>query len=370
MPTLGDVPLCAYSTALIGLQLECLSESECVEAVDVLGSIPAALVLAAGLALLLLGGHWLVQGAVTIARALGVSTLMIGLTVVAFGTSSPELAFNLIAALGGNSDLSFGNVIGSNIANIALVLGLSALVTPLPVHSRVIWREIPLLVFIALALLGAAYLRYPGSESAPAVPWAFGRLEGGVMLLAFAVAVGIWFQASRREAHDALASVSEEEARETQVASRPLAVVLFLLGLGSLVLGGKLAENGAVRLARWAGVSDALIGLTVVALATSLPEIVTSVVAARKGHGDLAVGNVVGSNVFNVLLILGITSVAAPVHIPPGRGWWDLGFHALLTALLFPLATTGENSVKRAEGALLVSLYASYMIWSVWWELG
>ena len=335
---------------------------------ELLQWFPAGVVLGVGLAMLLLGGHWLVRGAVTIAQALGISTLMIGLTVVAFGTSSPELAFNLIAALGGNSDLSFGNVIGSNIANIALVLGLSALVAPLPVHSRVIWREIPLLGLIALALLGAAWGRKYFSPAGAL--WSFGRVEGVIMLVAFVLATAIWFQASRREARDSLVEISEEEVEETKAPSLMAALVLFVLGLACLVGGGKLAENGAVRLARWAGVSDALIGLTLVALATSFPEVVTSVVATRKGHGDLAVGNVVGSNVFNVLLILGITTTVAPVHIPPGRGWWDLGFHAVLTFLLFPLATTGGNNVKRAEGALLVTLYAGYLIWSVWWELG
>ncbi len=334
-----------------------------------LDAFPAPLVLVVGLGLLLLGGHWLVQGAVTIARALGVSTLMIGLTVVAFGTSSPELAFNVIAALGGNSDLSFGNVIGSNIANIALVLGLAALVSPLPVHSRVITREIPLLIAIAGALLGAAWWRYPAGSNPPAA-WFFGRLEGGLMLAVFAVFMWNWFQAGRREARDALADISVEEAEETQVKSKPLAVMLFLLGLTLLVTGGKCAENGAVRLAALAGVSDALIGLTVVALATSLPEIVTSVVASRKGHGDLAVGNVVGSNMFNVLLILGITACVAPVNIPPDRGWWDLVFHAGLTVVLLPLAYTGGNTMKRVEGAALVLAYLGYMAWSVWWELG
>ncbi len=334
-----------------------------------LDSFPALLVLLVGLGLLLLGGHWLVQGAVTIAQALGVSTLMIGLTVVAFGTSSPELAFNVIAALGGNSDLSFGNVIGSNIANIALVLGLAALVSPLPVHSRVITREIPLLIAIAAALLLAAWWRFP-AEPAAKEAWFFGRLEGALMLAVFALFMWNWFQAGRREARDTLAEVSVEEAQETQVQSMPLAITLFVLGLCLLISGGKCAENGAVRLAELAGVSDALIGLTVVALATSLPEIVTSVVASRKGHGDLAVGNVVGSNMFNVLLILGITACVAPVNIPPGRGWWDLAFHAGLTVVLLPLAYTGGNTMKRLEGAMLVLAYLSYMAWSVWWELG
>ncbi len=334
----------------------------------VLDAFPAPLVLVVGLGLLLLGGHWLVQGAVTIARALGVSTLTIGLTVVAFGTSSPELAFNVIAALGGNSDLSFGNVIGSNIANIALVLGLAALVAPLPVHSRVITREIPLLILIAAALLAAAWFRIPTDDLPEQIGY-FGRIEGGMLLAVFALFSWNWFQAGRREARDALAQVSVEEVQEAEVKSKGLAVLLFLLGLGLLVVGGKCAENGAVRLAEMAGVSDALIGLTVVALATSLPEVVTSIVAARKGHGDLAVGNVVGSNMFNVLLILGITACVAPVNIPPGRGWWDLVFHAALTVVLFPLAYTGGNTMKRLEGAFLLAAYVGYMTWSVWWEL-
>jgi cation:H+ antiporter len=338
-------------------------------------SLPSPVVLIAGVALLLLGGHCLVEGAVRIARRCGVSTLLIGLTIVAFGTSSPELAFNVTAALNGNGDLSFGNVVGSNIANIALVLGLAALVCPLTVAGRVLSRELPLLIVASAAMIGLARMR-PTIGVNGFAQHGFGRTDGIILLLGFMFMTWLWYRLGKKDRADPLSSEFEEEARRSRHMGLPTAFTLFFLGLASLVAGGKLTEVGAVGVATALGLSQALIGLTVVAVATSLPEVVTSLIAARKGHADLAVGNVVGSNLFNILLVLGATSAIAPVPVPdePGwfgltRGWWDLFVMLGLTIVLVPFAIKADRRIVKAEGVFLLVCYFGYMLLCVIREL-
>jgi len=320
----------------------------------------AAGVTVVGLVVLLVGGHWLVSGAVTIARRLGVSTLLVGLTIVAMGTSAPELAFNLIAAHGGNTDLSFGNVVGSNIANIGLIVGVAALLRPLNVHGRVIKLELPLLLVASGAMFFFAYGLH--ARPLPGDHHGFDRIDGLIMLGFFLAFMAEWIYLGRRDPADPLMKELRAEA-ETERAL-PAAVLLVLLGLACLAGGGKLSEKGAVQIAEMLGLSQALIGLTIVAFATSLPELVTAVIACRKGHDDLAVGNVVGSNVFNLLLVLGVTAVVAPVAVPAAHGWQDLTVMVGITCVL-ALMSYSHRTVTRGEGALLLLMYLGYMSWSV-----
>ena len=314
--------------------------------------IADALTLAAGVALLIAGGDVLVRGAVALATRLGVAPLLIGLSVVAFGTSAPELALNISAALNSNTDLSFGNIIGSNIANIGLILGLSALIKPMAVNSSLIKREIPILIGVSVLTVALAYAPPHAPESMPQA-YAFARPEGALFIAGFVGFLWLLTRAAKKGER----VVVEEVADEKPV--RPwLALGLLIGGLIMLALGGALAERGAVGVARAAGLSDAVIGLTVVAVATSLPELATSVMAARRGQIDIAVGNVVGSNLFNILLVLGVTASIAPTPIPAGGGL-SLGVMLLLAALLLPMSKTHSGFISRLEGALLLLIYTA-----------
>ncbi len=327
---------------------------------DWINDLPGIVVLAAGVLLLLGGGRWLVHGSVTLASRLGLSTLLIGLTVVAFGTSSPELAFNLAAALNDNTQLCFGNVIGSNIANVCLVVGLSALVSPLVVRSRIVKKELPWLILVSFGVM-LLVLMPPHVLRDDKTIFVFAHLHGLILLAAFALVMIAWYRLARQGNADDLAIETAEATQKEAGESLPKAIGLVLLGLACLFVGGKLAETGAVGLARTLGMSDALIGLTIVALATSLPEIFASAMAAHRGFTDLAVGNVVGSNLFNLLLVLGATSLVTPVEVPPQRGWFDLAFMAGVTLLLLPLGISGKRRIDRWEGLLLLACYAVYI---------
>ncbi|MHC4947656.1 MAG: calcium/sodium antiporter [Planctomycetota bacterium] len=320
----------------------------------------------AGIVLLLKGADWLVDGAVAIARRWGVSVLLIGLTIVAFGTSAPELAVNVIAAVNGNADLSFGNIVGSNIANIGLVVGLGALVAPLAVHGRVIKIELPWLVVISFAMLAMAYIPTELGADAKRVP-GFSPVDGGVMLVAFLGFCLFWYRMGKRDARDPLAIEAREQAQQQPGNQSIRSWSLVLLGLAGLVAGGKGTEYTAVGFAERAECSKTLIGLTIVAVATSLPEVFTVLAAARKGHTDLAVGNVVGSNVFNILLVLAVTAVIAGVPLP-AYGLQDLLMMLAMTGLLLAVAWTRRRIVGRLEGVVLLLVYAAYMAWSVWRE--
>ncbi len=344
---------------------------------DFIQTIPSPLTFLLGMFVLLLGGHSLVNGAVAVAARMGLSTLLIGLTIVAFGTSAPELFFNVAAAINGNGDLSFGNVVGSNIANIALVLGLAAIISPLVVHSRVITKEVPLLIVVSIGMLGAAWWNSTSVQQAGARS-AFTRIDGLLMLLAFMFFTLLWYRMGKRDRADPLATEAEAvEARHEATSSLPIAIGLFILGLIGLIVGGKLAEIGAVGVAESLKLSKALIGLTIVAIATSLPEVTTSIIACRKGHSDLAVGNVVGSNLFNILLVLGLTAVCAPVPVPADpplagldRGWWDLFVMLGLTVMMLPIAYSNKRRITKPQGAFLLICYIAYLAFSVAREFG
>jgi len=311
--------------------------------------------LSVGVIMLILGGDLLVRGAAALAARLGISPLIIGLTVVAFGTSAPELALNVSAALKGNTDLSFGNIIGSNIANVGLILGLSCLVRPMLVHSALLRREIPVMLIASGATIALALLP-PHAGGAPG----FSRLDGALFLAGFLAFLELMRRGAKAGRSELLAEAPPEERPQAAW----VAIGLVIGGLALLAVGGNLAERGAVGVARAIGLSDAVIGLTVVAVATSLPELATSVMAARRNQIDIAVGNVVGSNIFNLLLVLGVSTLIAPTPSPEG------GLRALivmmgLALLLVPLSRTHNGTISRAEGALLLAIWIGALAYEV-----
>ncbi len=320
--------------------------------------LSAVLELAAGLALLLFGGDRVVRGATALARTLGVSALTVGLVVVGFGTSTPELAVNVLAAWRGAAGLTFGNVVGSNLANIGLIAGAAALLRPIPVRSAVVRREMPGLLFATAAgvLLGAdAVLDRP--------PDRYSRGDAAVLLLLFGFFLAYAFRTARQERLNgafAIAAAGEPEPRLREHPVRSLAIAVF--GLALLVAGAELAVGAAVELAGVLGVSDAVIGLAVVAVGTSLPELAAALVAARRGESDLVLGTVVGSNLFNLLFILGVSALIRPVELPL-HGLSDLLTMAALTLLLFGVAASEDRRIARLEGLLLVAAYTGYVGW-------
>ncbi len=305
-----------------------------------------------GLGLLVKGADWLVGGASALGRRLGLSELVIGLTVVAFGTSLPELVVSVTAAITGQTDLAVGNILGSNIANILLILGVSAAVFPLVVTKGTIWKEIPfsLLAVLVLGVVGNDAL----IDAAPSAQ--LSRIDG-LILLGFFI-IFLYYTASI--AHD----LSPDELNPTPgpVPSVARSLTFIVLGLTLLLWGGRWTVNGAVYLAQALGVSQSLIGLTVVAVGTSLPELVTSVIAAYKGKPDIAVGNVVGSNIFNILMILGVTSCITPIPLSL-RNNIDIGVVIAATLILFVTMFTGKRRViDRWEGWIMLVIYTGYLV--------
>lgn len=307
----------------------------------------ALLSILAGLILLSGGADGLVRGAASLARRLGMAPLVIGLTVVAMGTSMPELVVSVGAALRGSSAVALGNVIGSNIANIGLILGMAALVSVLQVHAQVIRFDVPVLVVVSLLVGG---LLFDGT---------LGRIDGLVLTLGLVgyVAFNLYL------AQVKTAPIVREEFEEIipEVHSWGRDVLYIGGGLAVLVVGAQLMVGGAITLAQQWGLSEVVIGLTIVAAGTSLPELATSVAAAFRGEGDIAVGNAVGSSIFNVLGILGVTALVRPLA-SEDISLIDGGVMVGLTVLLLPLMRTGY-SLSRWEGGLLLGGYVGYMVY-------
>jgi cation:H+ antiporter len=327
-----------------------------------------AILILGGLVLLTLGGEFLVRGAVRIAAMLGMSPLLIGLTLVGFGTSTPELVTSVQASLAGSSGIAIGNIVGSNIANILLILGIAALICPITVGASALRRDAAMVVFTAV-LMGAVGWW-----------WTMDRTVGVV----FTVFLGAYvFQAYRQERatpaspeapHTAV--FDKGEALEELIPHTPkraagkgngataMAVLIALAGLALLVVGGSLLVDGAIRLARGLGVSESVIGLTIVAVGTSMPELVTSVVAAVRRHSDVALGNVLGSNVYNILGVGGLTALISPTAIGAEMLAVDIPVMIGVSLLLVAFASTGRL-LSRIEGALLVTGYIAYvaLIW-------
>lgn len=306
-----------------------------------------------GCALILWGANIMTDGSSAIAKRMGVSDLVIGLTVVAFGTSSPELVISFVSALNGSASLAIGNVVGSNIFNVLVIVGVTAIVSPIKVEKGIMINEIPLVILSSIALLAIGASEYLGA-GAPIVS----RVDGILFLLFLAIFMRYVFsQAKAPHSAEENDTVAEEAIKEMPVWK---AVIFVGLGLGALVYGGDRFVAGASGIAAGLGVSQAIIGLTIVAAGTSLPELATSVVAATKGRPGIAIGNVIGSNIFNIFLVLGITST---VHPLPFQGIGVIDLLVLLGAcILFWIVGWffKERTITRVEGCLLFLCYICY----------
>ncbi len=327
----------------------------------------AAVAVIAGLAVLVWSADKFVDGAVGVARFCGVSTLLIGMVIVGFGTSAPELTVSAISAVQGNPELALGNAYGSNIANIALILGATALISPILMQRSVIRGDLP--VLIAVSVLSIA-LVLDGSV----VRW-----NGIVLLLVFVAAMGysIWRETKKARLEKgeglplasasgaSLAGVSpESSATPSEKPSLGKSVFWLLLGLALLVASSRALVWGAVEIARTLGVSDLLIGLTIVAIGTSLPELASSIAAARKGENDIALGNIIGSNLFNTLAVVGIAAVISPMdEIEPAVASRDMPLMTALTVALIVLGfrREGDGRLNRIAGAILLAVYIAYL---------
>ena len=295
------------------------------------------------MALLYYGGDFLVTGSVRFARYLKVSSFVIGATVLAFGTSAPELAASILAALDDAPELAMGNIIGSNMANIGLVLGLACLIAPITIASSRFNREYPPFLLSALLILFLAW------------DLKIDDLEGIIMV--GLLAIYIWRSFNYKED---LNTEPEEEVRFFSDKGPTFQVLLILIGLIGLVSGAKLLVSGGVSIARTLGIGEWFIGITVVAIGTSLPEIVSSIMAARRGHGEMAIGNIFGSNIFNILMVLGITSIIHPLNITEPIHP-DLMIGTGLTCLLLILMLRGKYSLEKISGVILLVTYFLYI---------
>jgi len=308
------------------------------------------LILVLGLVLLYFGAEGLVRGSSSLALRLGVGPLLVGLTVVAFGTSTPELVVSLKAAYLGQGDISVGNVVGSNICNIGLILGFSALIIPIKVASQIVRIDTPIMIATtALAL----FLLHDGSVS---------RSEGIVLFTLLIAYVLFSIRLAKKQASDPLAGEFTEEIKISKWGVWQ-DVAFIVAGLVMLVFGARFLVDAAIDIAKAAGLSEAVIGLTIVAVGTSLPEFATSLVAALKKEADIAVGNVVGSNIFNILGILGISAAVTPLS-SSGITGIDLGVMAAFALALWIFSRTGYR-ITRTEGSVLLLAYAAYIFWLV-----
>jgi cation:H+ antiporter len=309
-----------------------------------------------GLVILVLGAELLVRGASKLALSFGISPLVVGLTVVAFGTSSPELAVSVGSALSGQADIALGNVVGSNIFNVMFILGVSALIGALVVAQQLIRLDVPLMIGVSVLLL---QLGLDGRV---------GRLDG-LLLFAGIVAYTVFaIRQSRKESGPVQAEYDHEFGQGRRMGAREVLrnVALVIAGLALLVLGARWLVDGAVSIARTLGLSELIIGLTIIAAGTSLPEVATSIIASIRGERDIAVGNVVGSNIFNILAVLGLTALVAPdgVAVQQAALRFDIPFMIAVAVACLPIFFTGYR-IARWEGALFLAYYIAYTLYLI-----
>ena len=308
-----------------------------------------------GFVLLYFGAEWLVKGSSSLARSLGVTPIVIGLTVVAFGTSAPELVVSLISSIQGKSMIAVGNVVGSNICNIALVLGLAAVFNPIKSDPSVIRRDIPIMLGISLYLLVLSWNS------------TLGRIEGATLFVGIILYTFFNYYLAKKDTKDAEEIESELEDIGF-ITSRPKQIVLIVLGIAGVVGGAQIVVDNAIKIMTILGVDEKFIGLTIVAFGTSLPELATSVVAALRGEMDISIGNLVGSNVFNIMSVLGAASLVRPIPIPGGffeSGLWIDYLVMLFTSFLPWLMMRKNLTVKRRDGFILLACYLGYLIYLI-----
>lgn len=311
------------------------------------------ILLVLGLGLLVLGAEWLVRGAARLAAAARISPLIIGLTVVAFGTSAPEMAVSIRGALSGQADLALGNVVGSNIFNVLFILGVSALITPLVVSRQLVRLDVPVMIGVSVLLL---ILGLDGRISV---------LEGGFLFAGIVAYTGVLIRLSRRTDEDA-AMAAEIAAKAVAGTSWIVNVAYVVAGLVLLVVGSRWLVNGAVEIATTLGVSELVIGLTIVAVGTSLPEVATSVMASIRGERDIAVGNVVGSNIFNILSVLGMSAIVSGTGIAVASSAIEFDIPVMLAVAFacLPIFLTG-HLIARWEGGVFLGYYIAYTTYLV-----
>ena len=311
------------------------------------------ILIAVGFAGLMFGGEMLVKGAVSAATRMGISPMVIGLTLVGFGTSTPELVTSLQAAFAGAPGLAIGNVVGSNTANVLLILAVAALIAPIAVNRDAFWRDGTVMIAASLACLAIVLSGMVGRT-------------GGALLVAGLIAYLTYTLWSERKKPSPAGEVYAHEAEA--VPGKPVGLAaslgLFVVGLAITLAGARFLVQGAVGIATDFGVSEAVIGVTIVAVGTSLPELVTSVIAARKGEADVALGNVIGSNIFNILGILGITALVSPMTVPSEIATRDIWVMLVAAGALIAVAVTGWR-INRTEGGVMLALYAAYLGWLV-----
>ena len=299
-----------------------------------------------GFALLIKGADFFVDGASALAARMAVSQIVIGLTIVSFGTSTPELVINLFAAFSGKTDISLGNIIGSNIVNILLILGIAGLIRPLQTHKNTVWREIPFALLAVIVLMVMCNDMFFDSTNN-----LISRSDALLLLLFFTLFITYSFAISKVESRD---KPDIKELSKNKIA------VYLILGITGLIFGGQLAVNNAVKLASAWGFSDKLIGLTIIAIGTSLPELVTSAVAAYKNKSDIAIGNIIGSNIFNIFFILGLTALINPLPFNSVMNF-DIGILLIASILLFLTMFTGNKRIlDRWEAITFLIIYIGY----------
>ncbi len=308
-----------------------------------------------GFVLLYFGAEWLVKGSSSLARSLGITPIVIGLTVVAFGTSAPELVVSVISSIQGKSMIAVGNVVGSNICNIALVLGLSAVFNPIKSDPSVVRRDIPIMLAIAVYLL---LLTFNST---------LGRIEGATLFAGIILYTFFNYYLAKKETAGA-ADIESELDEIGFIVSRPKQIILIVAGIAGVVVGAQIVVDNAVKIMTILGVSEKFIGLTIVAFGTSLPELATSVVAAMRGEMDISIGNLVGSNVFNIMSVLGIASMVRPITIPGGfieSGLWIDYLVMMFTSFLPWLMMRKDFTVKRRDGFVLLACYVGYLTYLI-----
>lgn len=311
--------------------------------------------LVGGIAVIIFSANWLVTGASAIAKRFGINDLVIGLTIVAFGTSAPELTVNIFSAISGSTDIAIGNVLGSNISNIFLIVGVAAAIYPIAIHNNTKWKEIPfsLLSVIILAFVANDVFIDKADENF------ISRIDGLVLLSFLIIFLIYTFGMAKKN--------KVEESNVDHITTMPLqkAVLFIILGLIGLFFGGKYLIEGAVNIADFLGMSKKVIGLTIIAIGTSLPELATSIVAAVKKKPDIIIGNVIGSNIFNVFFILGTTAIIKPLPFDFSINF-DVGVSMFASVLLFlTTITLGRKIISRSEGIIFLIIYISFITYSI-----
>jgi len=302
------------------------------------------LLVGAGLTMLFFGAEWLVKGSIAISNKLGVSQLVIGLTVVAFGTSTPELAVSISSAMQGLSDVALGNVVGSNIVNIGAILGISAIISPIIVSKSTIRKEVPIMIGVSFLLLAII------------IDGKIDFVDGLLLVIGIVVFTGYSYRSSKKDTD--IEKIPVSQILQKNVFSK--SIIFMIVGVVLLTGGSFLTVDNAVIIGASFGVSELFMGLTIVAIGTSLPELITSIVAARKGHADLSIGNIIGSNIFNILAILGISSLISGITVSE-QILIDVGIMLAFSLVLIPIMRSGFV-ISRKEGTLLIAGYVGYVL--------